>query len=56
MSDWTTRKLSDRTEVDFHYDLDSFPMVIRDTENGKTIVLSRAEVIALRNLLKGRRL
>ena len=47
MSDWTTKKISEDTEIDLHPDLDSFPACMRTTnpyrENLKGLVLSKQE-------------
>ncbi len=42
MGDWTTVKLSDDIEIDLHYDLDSFPAIIRFGDNH--VVLSKNEI------------
>lgn len=51
MGDWTTKKLSDTTEVDIHPDTDSFPVVIKTTlpynDQFHGIVLSTQESFKL---------
>jgi hypothetical protein len=56
MADWTTKKINDELEIDLHYDLDSFPAVLRSKNvvslggtNG--LLLSTKEAHALMLLL-----
>ncbi len=52
MSDWTTIQIGEGIEIDLHYDLESFPFVIRGGHNHSEIVLSKKELEELFIALK----
>lgn len=51
MSDWTTKPLSDISEIDLHPNLNSFPAVIRNADRNKSVLLSRTEALKLMSVL-----
>jgi hypothetical protein len=52
MADWTTKNVSEDVEIDLHYDLESFPAVIRRLSTDDKVVLNKAEVKSLYQVLK----